>query len=77
MTLTDLIFKALDKYGPVVAAAIWGMFTKPGGPTGDDWANLISLTATTARQQMMQVLAAHGIDPTSPAGVAFLALTPA
>ena len=64
-------------YGEKAVAALIQMFTKSTPPTTDDWQALIALTQKTARQQMMETLAAHGIDPTSPQGVAFLALMPA
>ncbi len=71
-----LILGYIDKLGPPVVAAVVKMFTQPGGPTPADWDNLLKLTSVMARQQMLTTLAAHGIDPTSPAGVAFLALIP-
>lgn len=74
--LIPFVLGAIDKWGVPAAAAIYKMFTQSGGPTQADWDNLIKLTAVTARQQMLQTLAAHNIDPASPQGVAFLALTP-
>lgn len=71
-----LILGYIDKLGPPLVAAVVKMFSQPGGPTQADWDNLLKLTSTTARQQMLQTLAAHGIDPNSPEGQAFLALTP-
>jgi hypothetical protein len=52
------------------------MFTQAGGPTAADWTTLEASCAVTGRQQMLTVLAAHGIDPASPQGVALLALFP-
>ena len=71
-----LILGYIDKLGPPIVAAIVKMFTQPGGPTAADWDNLLKLTSTNARQEMLKVLADHGIDPNSPQGQAFLALTP-
>lgn len=76
MEMALLILGYIDKLGPPIVAAVVKMFTQPGGPTQSDWDNLLKLTSTTARQQMLQVLQAHGIDPASPQGIALLALTP-
>jgi hypothetical protein len=72
-----LILGYIDKLGPLVVALVIKMFTQPGGPTAADWVALDKLTSIRARDQMLTTLAAHGIDPASPAGQAFLALTPA
>ena len=71
------IIDLINKYGVPAAKTIWAMFSQSGGPTAGDWDALQKQTETTARQQMLAVLAAHGIDPNSPQGQAFLALTPA
>lgn len=63
-------------YGIQAVTALISMFNKPGGPTDADWQALGEQTKITARQQMLAVLAAHNIDPTSPQGVALLALVP-
>ncbi len=63
-------------YGVQAVQAIIAMFSKAGGPTDADWQALALLTTTTARQQMLAVLKAHGIDPASPQGLALLALVP-
>ena len=65
------------EYGVPFVEQLYKMFSNPTGPVQADWDALKQLTNTNARQQMLTVLAANGIDPTSPAGVAFLALTPA
>ncbi len=67
----------IEKYGIPFVASLVGMLSKSTPPTQADWDALAKLTATTARQQMLDTLAAHNIDPASPAGIAFLALTPA
>ena len=72
----SLILAAIEKYGPPAALAISKLF-QAANPTPEDWQALIAATSITARQQMMATLAAHGIDPASPQGVALLALTPA
>ncbi len=63
-------------YGAQAVQALIAMFTKASGPTDADWQALSLLTTTTARQQMLAVLNAHGIDPASPQGAALLALVP-
>jgi len=77
IALLPSIIDMITKYGVPAAKQLWTMFSQAGGPTPADWDALIASTAKTARQQMLDTLAAHGIDPTSPQGVAFLALTPA
>jgi hypothetical protein len=69
------IIQLIVTYGVPAAEQIYKMFSAPAGPTQADWDQLKTLTSTTARQQMLAVLAAHGIDPASPQGVALLALT--
>ncbi len=71
------IIDLITKYGVPAAKTLWTMFSQTGGPTAADWTALEASCATTARQQMLATLAAHGIDPNSPQGQALLALTPA
>jgi hypothetical protein len=71
------IIDLITQYGVPAAKQLWTMFTQPTGPTPADWTALEAACAVNARQQMLATLAAHNIDPASPAGVAFLALTPA
>lgn len=66
----------LVPYGIQAVSQIIAMFTKSTAPTDADWQALAALTQTTARQQMLNTLAAHNIDPASPQGVALLALVP-
>ena len=77
LAILPSIIDLITKYGVPAAQLIWTMFTQTGGPTSADWDALKVQTTTTARKQMLEVLAAHGIDPNSPQGQAFLALTPA
>lgn len=63
------------QYGPAAIAAIVKLF-QTAAPTESDWQALLTATSTTARQQMLATLAAHGIDPASDQGKAFLALVP-
>lgn len=64
------------QYGSQAITQLIAMFSKTTGPTDADWQALAQLTQTTARQQMLQVLAKHGIDPASAQGQALLALVP-
>lgn len=66
----------IEKYGVPFVASLVSMFSKSTAPTQADWDALAKLTSTTARQQMLDTLVAHNIDPASPAGLALLALTP-
>ena len=75
--LLSLILPELEKYGPVAINMIIRIFTSKTAPTQAQWDTLIQATSTTARDQMLEVLKNHGIDPNSPQGQAFLALTPA
>lgn len=60
----------VEKIGLPMVLNLFAIFNKP-----EDWVGLLKLTSITGRQQMLDTLAAHGIDPNSPAGQAFLALT--
>ena len=77
LALLSLILPEIEKYGPIAIKAIIGIFTSKTAPTQAQWDALIQATSTTAREQMLEVLKNHGIDPNSPQGQAFLALTPA
>lgn len=65
-----------EKFGVPFVQQLFNMFGKTAGPTPEDWAALIAATAVTARQKMLEVLAAQGIDPNSDQGKALLALVP-
>lgn len=62
----------VEKYGLPLIVNLLATFNQP-----EDWAGLLKLTSRTARQDMIDTLTAHGIDPASPAGMALIALTPA
>ena len=70
------LLPVLIQYGLPAVTQLIAMFQKSTGPTDTDWQALALLTTKTARQQMLETLANHGIDPNSPQGQAFLALTP-
>ena len=69
------ILPLIEKYGPTLISSIVGIFTTSTAPTQAQWDALLKSTSITAKQQMLDTLAAHGIDPASPAGQALLALT--
>lgn len=73
----DTILQIILQFGVPFAEQIWKMFAGANPtPTQADWDALKALAANTARTRMMDALRANGIDPTSPQGVALLALTP-
>jgi hypothetical protein len=63
--------------GIPVAEKLWKLWSNNAAPTQADWDALLALGKVSARQNMMLALARNGVDPTSPQGVALLALTPA
>jgi len=77
MMSAEMIVQLILQLGIPIAEQIWKMFATPGyTPTQTDWDTLKALSAKTARTRMLEALAANGIDPTSPQGLALLALTP-
>lgn len=72
-TLVPLI----AQYGIPFAQKIWALMTSNVPPTAADWEVLNTLAAQNARTQVLLALARNGVDPSSPQGVALLALTPA
>ena len=64
------------KYGPGAVQAFLAIFTSKTVPTQAQWDALDRETQVTARDQMLQVLKDHNVDPASPQGIALLALTP-
>lgn len=77
MGILTALLPIILQYGVPFAEQVYNMFINKAAPTADDWAALKALASTSARTQMLQALAKNGIDPTSPAGQAFLALVPA
>lgn len=76
LAILQMVLPEVEKYGPAAVSALIGIFTSKNAPTQAQWDTLDAATQVTARQQMLSVLQAHGIDPASPQGVALLALTP-
>lgn len=70
------IISLIISQGLPVAQKLWQLWESKTAVTQDDWNVLIALGKQNARSQMMLALAQAGIDPTSPQGVALLALTP-
>jgi hypothetical protein len=70
------IISLIISQGLPVAQKLWQLWESKTAVTQDDWNVLIALGKQNARSQMMLALARAGIDPTSPQGVALLALTP-
>ena len=73
MTWAALI-PIIIQFGLPVAEKLWTLITSNAAPTADDWTALKALGATTRKQDMIAALMQSGIDPTSPQGLAFLAL---
>jgi hypothetical protein len=70
------IISLIVSQGIPVAEKLWQLWASKAAPTQADWDQLTALGKVTARQEMLAALAVQGIDPTSPQGQAFLALTP-
>lgn len=75
-TLLTTLLPLIVQYGIPAVQQFIKIFSSPNAPTQADWTALETLTQTTARQQMIAVLQAHGIDPASAQGQALLALVP-
>jgi hypothetical protein len=70
------IISLIVSQGIPVAEKLWQLWTSKTSVTQADWDALVALGKQNARSQMMLALANAGIDPSSPQGVALLALTP-
>lgn len=66
-----LIAPLVEQFGLPLITKLITVFNAP-----EDWPGLLKLTSVTGRQQMLERLVAHNIDPNGPAGQALLALTP-
>lgn len=58
-----------------MAQKIWDLAQNGADATAADWATLTAMANQTAYDRMLAQLKAANIDPTSPQGLAFLALT--
>lgn len=75
--LLTTLLPILLPYGIQALQAGIKIFSSTTAPTQADWDALLASTQVTARQQMLDVLKDHGIDPASPQGQALVNLTPA
>lgn len=62
------------QYGLPVAEKLWTLWSSNAAPTAADWEALKALGLATRKQDITNALIRNGIDPTSPQGVALLAL---
>ena len=69
-----VIIPLIVQYGLPVAEKLFQLFTSNATPTQADWDSLKALGTATRKQDMTLALIRNGIDPTSPQGVALLAL---
>ena len=74
MDIATIISLILSQ-GIPVAEKLWALWNSKAAPTQADWDALLALGKQNAKSQMMLALAQNGIDPASPQGQAFLALT--
>jgi hypothetical protein len=73
MTWATLI-PIIAQYGLPLAAELVNLWTTNSTPSAADFANLQALASKKAVDQMTVVLQQQGISPTSPQGIALLAL---
>ena len=71
------IISLIVSQGIPVAEKLWQLWSSKTEVTQADWDALLALGKVSARANMLQALANNGIDPSSPQGIALLALTPA
>jgi hypothetical protein len=70
-TIAQLIIQV----GWPMAQKIWDLAQSGADATAADWASLTAMANQTAYDRMLAQLKAANIDPASPQGLAFLALT--
>jgi len=68
------IISIIAQYGVPLAESLFQKWSSGTPPTAADFAALTALANQKASDQMLKVLAAQGIDPKSPQGLALLAL---
>lgn len=73
----SILTPIIAQYGVKFAQQLYTNMTQGTPPTDAQWATLNTLAEQNAKSQMLLALARNGVDPTSPQGVALLALTPA
>jgi hypothetical protein len=69
------IISLIITQGIPAAEKLWQLWSSKAAVTQADWDALKALSLQNARSNMMLALARNGVDPTSPQGQAFLALT--
>ena len=69
-----VLIPVIIQYGLPVAEKLFQLWTSNATPTQDDWNALKALGLSTRKQDLTASLIRNGIDPTSPQGVALLAL---
>ena len=73
----SLIISLLTTFGPSAVQLITALIAKwdtDGSVTAAEWATLVASLNQSAKDRMTAKLIAAGIDPTSPQGIAMLAL---
>lgn len=68
------LIPVIVQFGLPLAEKLWGLWTTGAAPTQADWDALKVLGKENAKSRMLLSLINNGIDPTSPQGVALLAL---
>ena len=69
------IISLIITQGIPAAEKLWQIWQSKAAVTQADWDSLKALSNQTARSNMLLALARNGVDPASPQGQAFLALT--
>jgi hypothetical protein len=69
------IISLIITQGIPAAEKLWQIWQSKAAVTQADWDALKVLSLQTARSNMLLALARNGVDPESPQGQAFLALT--
>jgi uncharacterized membrane protein YebE (DUF533 family) len=73
----SLIISLLTTFGPSAVQLITALIAKwetDGSVTAAEWATLVASLNQSAKDRMTAKLISAGIDPTSPQGIAMLAL---
>jgi len=70
----ELVASLIENIGIPATQKMIALWEQKVQVTSQNFADLIALESQTARDRMMVVLTAQGIDPASPQGLALLAL---
>lgn len=71
----ESLIPIIAEYGLPLAESLFKKWSSGTPPVQADFDELKALASQKASDEMLKVLAAQGIDPKSPQGLAFLALT--